>query len=263
MKKVDVIIVNFRTKELTADAVRSVLQESELRRVIVTENSSGDDSGDYLLREFANDPVDILISEENLGFGGGNNLAAEKSEAEYLFFLNSDATLAPGGLAKLVARLESEPGIGIVAPAIYLADGKTVQDDALGQFPTPLSLILRKTRRVEKSLEPDWVSGVAFAVRRDEYLRLGGFSEELFMYYEDIDLCFRYRKAGFAIVRELSASVNHLGGASKQSTVKQKTQYFQSQDTYLERAGFSFLSRLLVKIARYPYLVVGKMFLWK
>jgi N-acetylglucosaminyl-diphospho-decaprenol L-rhamnosyltransferase len=263
MKNVDVIIVNYRTKELTAAAVRSVLREPELARVLIVENTSGDDSADYLRDAFINQPVEILISAKNLGFGGANNFAATLSTAKYLFFLNSDAVLRPGGLDLLRTALEEHPKTGVVAPAVYIADGETLQSDAQGAFPTPLSLMTRGSKKTITDLHPDWVSGVAFMVRREEFLDVGGFDPVLFMYYEDIDLCRRYRAAGFTILRELKAEVVHLGGASRQSSLKQKTQYFQSQDQYLRLAGYLSLSRLLVRIMRSPYVLFGRLFLWK
>ncbi len=252
MKSVDVIIVNYRTAKLTIDAVRSVLQEPETNRVIVVDNASGDDSLVALRQAFVGKPVDVLSSPDNLGFGGGNNLGARHSRADYLFFLNSDAFIVPGCLTPLLSAMKDDEKLGLVAPKIVLPDRKTVQADAVGIFPTPFTILFQHGKK-PVSGEPDWISGVAFMARREQFLRLGGFSRELFLYFEDVELCHRYHKNGFTIGQVPSAVVVHLGGQSQQSTRLQKDRYYRGQDQYLRLVGASWLGRVLVRLLRYPY----------
>jgi N-acetylglucosaminyl-diphospho-decaprenol L-rhamnosyltransferase len=252
-RSVDTIIVNFRTKELTLDAARSVLSEPETNSVIVVENGSGDGSREWLRDQLAGSPgANVVDAEKNLGFGGGNNLGGRAATAEYVFLLNSDATLEPGGLAPLVKCLEN-PSVGVVAPAVVLANGYQVQPDAQGIFPTPGAILSRRAAKQIDSLEPDWVTGAAMMMRRTEFLDLGGFDENLFMYLEDVDLCKRYRDRGLRVVRELSSKVIHLGGGSKESTRAQKEQFARSTDYYLKKHGFGRASRTAVKVVRAAY----------
>jgi hypothetical protein len=252
--EVDVLIVNFRTPDLTIQAVRSVLPEPELAEVVVVDNASGDGSADRLDEYFANEPrVRIVRSQTNVGFGAGNNIAARSARAKYLFLLNSDATVKPGCLGRLVSVLESASDVGLVAPAVFVADGERLQDATYGVFPTPSAIFLRKNIAPRDTLNPDWISGVAFMARREEYLRLGGFDEAFFMYHEDVDLCRRYRDCGFGVRRELSASVVHLLGQSSTSTRSKLAVYDASQDRYLVVSGASPIGRATVKIARGIY----------
>jgi GT2 family glycosyltransferase len=248
---VDTIIVNFRTKELTLAAVNSAIEEPETGKVIVVENNSDDYSYEWL-DEHLPDRAELVMSEENLGFGGGNNLGLEHATADHIFLLNSDATLDTGSLAPLIARLE-DPTVGIVAPAIYVPPDRHLQPDVLGNFPTPSKILTRKTNTDLENLEPDWVSGCAMLLRRQEMLDLGGFDENLFMYLEDVDLCKRYREKGQRIVREMTAGVVHLGGASVTSTKQQKEQFRKSTDYYLGKHGASGLSRATVRAAQSIY----------
>ena len=252
MKNIDTIIVNYRTASLTIEAARSVLKEPATNRVIIVDNASGDDSLRVLDKTFADQPVDIVASPTNVGFGGGNNLGAEHSKAEYLFFLNSDAFVLPGCLELLRITLEKNPKLGLVAPKILLSDRKTTQADAVGIFPTPFAILFQHSKK-SFSGKPEWISGVAFMARREEFLKLGGFSRELFLYFEDVELCYRYRKSNYNIDQALSAAVVHLGGQSQQSTHLQKDRYYQSQDMYLRLTGASWLGRWLVKLLRHPY----------
>ena len=250
--KVDTVIVNFRTKELTLDAARSVMDEPETNAVLVVENGSDDDSAAWLSERLAGTKADVLISNENLGFGGGNNLGIRSATSEYVFLLNSDATIQAGALGLLVQKM-ADPTVGIAAPAIYLPGGEEMQRDVLGHFPTPARILSRSTDCPIDTLEPDWVSGAAMLLRRIEALEVGGFDEQLFMYLEDVDLCKRYRDRGMRAVRELNSRVIHLGGASKTSSKTQKEQFRRSTDYYLGKHGFSATSRAAVRAVRSVY----------
>ncbi len=93
-----VVIVNYRTRELTARAVQSVIGEPEVTEVAVVDNGSGDGSPEFLRAELDDPRVRVIESASNAGFGQGANLGARSCTAPLLFLLNSDATLLPGSL---------------------------------------------------------------------------------------------------------------------------------------------------------------------
>lgn len=229
-----------------------MLDEPETHSVIVVENGSGDDSAEWLRGSITDSRIKLVVSEQNLGFGGGNNLGLRNATADLVFLLNSDATLEPGGLAPLTRRI-ADPTVGIAAPAIYLPGGVDLQLDVVGHFPTPSRILSRRTDCPIDTPEPDWVSGAAMMMRRTEVLEIGGFDEGLFMYLEDVDLCKRFRDRGLRVVREPSARVIHLGGASKSSSKSQKEQFRRSTDYYLEKHGFGTISRATVRAVRSVY----------
>lgn len=253
MKNVDVIVVSYNTRELTQRAVESALGEVETRGVVVVDNDSRDGSAAHLGRAFASSPVTVLALARNVGFGAACNRGARSARAEFLFFLNSDAEVRPGCLQALRRRLAGSTDIGIAAPAIYCGDGASLQAGAQGVFPTATRILTRRRRGGAASLEPDWVSGVALMARRQEFLDLGGFCEDFFLYYEDVELCWRYRRAGRRIVREPRAAVVHAGGQSSTSARVQKRLYYASQDRYLARVGTPWIGRQLVRLLRWPY----------
>lgn len=256
MKNVDVIIVNYKTPALTVEAVQSVLREPEVNNVYVIDNGSEDDSKKIFSEKMPTEYTELIWLNNNLGFGQANNLGARAAKASYIFLLNSDATVKPGTLALLVALLEQNPQVGIAAPIIYLEDGVTLQADAQGNFPTASAILTGRSRRPANSFSPDWVSGVAILCRRQEFLEIGGFSPELFMYFEDVELCYRYHRAGKKVARVPGTGVIHLGGSSFKQTSYKKKLYYLSQDTYLRLTNTSFLGRSLVRILRAPYLLV-------
>ncbi len=249
----DVVIVNYKTPHLTMEAARSVLHEPNVRRVIIVDNASGDGSAEQFKREFADtaERVQIIASEQNLGFGGGNNLGARSAGGEYLFLLNSDAVANPGCVAALREVLKNQPDVGLIAPAVILAETGKLQPGTHGVFPTPRALLTRQTTASDADdLEPEWISGVAFLARRAEFEAFGGFDESLFMYYEDVDLCRRYRLRGLKAAREPRVTVVHKLGQSGIGNPRHKAVYYQSQNRYLTLAGYSPLTRLALAGAR-------------
>jgi GT2 family glycosyltransferase len=253
---IDVVIPSYGTRDRTVRAVDSALAQPETRQVLVADNASPDDSVAFLEARFAAPAVRVLRSDENRGFGAACNAGAAAASAPLLCFLNSDAVFEPNCLGILAARLDRDPHTGIVAPAVRTPEGG-LQPDAQGAFPSAWSLLARSRSWQPEALEPDWVSGVAFAVRRDEFLKLGGFDPAFFMYYEDVDLCRRYRAAGYRVGRELHAAVTHAGGASRTSRPLQRAQSDRSQDLWLERRGTPSWQRWLVRAARRTWRRIG------
>lgn len=242
MPDVAVVVVNFRTQELTVDAVRSVLVDPAVAEVVVVDNGSGDGSAAFLRSALSDPPVRVVESPTNLGFGRGVNLGVAASHAPFVFLLNSDAVARPGALDALRRVLAEDSGVGVVAPAVYLADGRTLQDGAYGPMPAPRALLRTKHggrgRRSDRSdCAPGWVSGVAMMMRRDVFESIGGFDPDFVMYLEDVDLCRRIRDAGMLVAREPSASVVHLGGRSAMMPADRVEQFHRSKAVYLRKAG--------------------------
>jgi GT2 family glycosyltransferase len=254
---VSVVIVNYRTPELTMAAVESALAQSEAVEVIVVDNASGDDSVSRL--KALGGRVILIESSENIGFGRANNLGVERANQEFIFLLNSDALFHPGCLATLLTHWATLDRPGILAPAVYLADGKTLQPDAQGPFPTAWGLITRQSAVRETSLTPDWVSGCALLMRREDFLAVGGFDSEIFMYYEDVVLCHAIRGRGLGVQRCLDAAVTHLGGKSIARSSDRKKVYYQAQDIMLRRLGEPSWAIALVRLLRIPYQLLQRL----
>ena len=234
-----VVVVNFRTKELTVDAVASVLGDPLVEEVVVVDNGSGDGSVAYLRSVLPDPRVRIVESPVNLGFGRGVNLGVAGAHARLLFLLNSDAVARPDALDRLRRVLAEDAGVGVVAPAVYSADGRTLQPDAFGPLPAPRALLRTRPGRRGRPSDgaPAWVSGVAMMLRRDDFLALGGFDPDFVMYLEDVDLCRRIQASGKRVTREPSASVVHLGGRSGTTRATRVDQFHRSKLVYLRKTG--------------------------
>lgn len=256
---VSVLIVNFRTPDLTIDAIRSALDQPETTEVVVVDNDSGDDSLSRIEKTIGDHPqVKLIAANANVGFGRANNVAASHATGEWLFLLNSDATCYPGCLADLLSEAEWHPEAGILAPIIYWPSGEP-QPDTFGLFPTGYRILTRQTKRTSDPVTPDWVSGCAMLIRRSDFVSVEGFDQDLFMYYEDVLLCRRVREHGKSVHRVASAGVTHLGGASRASSLNQKRQYYASQDVWLRRIGTPSWVQILIRTLRWPNLWVGRL----
>lgn len=248
-----VVIVNFRTMELTRAAVASVLAEPEVREVFVVDNASGDGSAAFLRAACDDGRLRIIESGTNLGFGPAVNLAAARCSMPLLLILNSDATLGPGSLERLARRLLADRSVGAVAPAVYLPDGRR-QPDVYGRLPRRSDIFSSAgwARAAADDLElgrsPEWVSGVAMLVRAADFQAVHGFDDSFEMYLEDVDLCRRLGEAGKRIHREPSATVIHHGGKSWRSARVQVRSFHASKVRYFERLGAGRLERGWIRL---------------
>ena len=167
-----------------------------------------DNGGDVVGR----DGVRVVSPGENLGFAGGNNLGAREATGDVLVFLNPDTVVSPGAVAGLVEPLQ-DPSIGIVTARLRLLDRPETLNSAgnevhvtgiawAGSYGKPAQSVAA----VEAVPFP---SGAAMAIRRDLFEELGGFTEELFMYQEDLVLGWRVRLRGLRVVVNPAADVLH------------------------------------------------------
>lgn len=208
-----IIILSFNTKTLTIKCLQSLIRrykkelENKEFEIIVVDNGSSDNtvatiqqfnhrlSGIPQWRDNSTiNKIKVIKNEKNYGFSKGNNIGAEEAKGRYLFFLNSDTQIKDKGLLGMVNFLDSHKNIGILGGG--LEAGKFYN-----LFNVFLMLIggerLGLDRFSPKKEAPvDWVSGASFMIRKDLFSKLGGFDENLFMYMEDVEICFRAKKRG-------------------------------------------------------------------
>ncbi|MEQ1930834.1 MAG: glycosyltransferase family 2 protein [Parvularculaceae bacterium] len=235
MLKLSVIVLNYGTPDLAIAAGESVLNDLPPNSdLILVDNASPDDSHARLLawRRSLDPkaPVEIVLSRENTGYSGGNNLGLKSREAEYHVLLNSDASVRKGALPALLRAMEKDPRIGVLGPRLVGADGAP----QISRFrtPTPLTEFLegsgtdffyRLLRRHvvpiknnDESVEPGWIGFPCVMLRGAMVREIGGLDERYFMYFEDVAYCRRAARAGWRIAQCAEAEVVHLCGRSSQ-----------------------------------------------
>jgi GT2 family glycosyltransferase len=247
---VTVIIVNWNTRDLLRRCLDSLQVDAGplVPQVIVVDNGSRDGSQELLRNAYP--WVTLIENTANAGFARANNQAAAHACAPLLLLLNSDTAVLPRGVCTAVDFMHTHPAVGIAGLQL-LNDDLTLQPSGK-RFPTLLSTIVsllpvpqqwrlahdrrRNARDYACTTPVDEVSAAAMVVRRDLFRALGGFDESFHFFGEDIDLCWRARKAGYAVVYLPSAQVIHWWGGARtrtpsirQGLLSQRAQYMLLQ----------------------------------
>ena len=232
MSDVSVVIVTWNSAGCIASCLESIQRHSsgEVLEIIVADNGSSDETRSLITDQYPE--VRLLPMGANLGFPKANNLATAQATGQYIFFLNPDARLENNAIDILRARLTRDEHLGMVGPSICDEDGKSVVVDARS-FPSlrntffrylglrtlfpghPLfgAAYLHPSKRVT-SQEVECLSGAAMFMEAALFHELGGFDDELPMYFEDMDLCGKVNATGRRCGYEPAARVTHLGGES-------------------------------------------------
>jgi GT2 family glycosyltransferase len=165
------------------------------------------------------DDIVLVRSGTNLGFAGGNNLAADLARGRFLLLINDDSTVEEGFVNRLVATAEADPTIGAVGGRILAADGSLQEAGSVlwrDGWATHVGLGLGPdTRAFDYVRDTDYVSANGMLVRRTAWDAVGGLDERYFpAYYEDVDLCLALHRREFRVVYEPRARLRHLESQS-------------------------------------------------
>lgn len=214
MKKISVIILNHNGRGYLEDCLSSVLVQSYPDyEVIVVDNASSDGSPELVGERFPQ--AQLIRNQRNLGYPGGMNVGLRKARGELLALLNEDTVVRENWLAELAQAFEMDAKIGIVGCKILFADGRTIQHaGGIMRYPQALpdhyGYGQLDEGQHDQMREVDYVTGAALAIRRSLFEEIGNFDEEFFpCYYEETDLCFRGREAGYKVVYLPQAVVIH------------------------------------------------------
>lgn len=285
---VAIVIVNYETSAMVRRCVESLARQTQPHTVVIVDNPSPARDADNLTdlvtadgeRSPSTSTVSLIRAPENLGYGRGCNLGLAGASAPYLCILNPDTALPPGALqAWLEAMREAEassagkPPVGLLAPRL-LNDNGTPQRSTY-QFQNALNYwlyhslfagilkTLRKrvghpgsgpTNRERDASghschEVDWVMGAAMLLPREAWERIGGFSEDYFLYAEDTDLCWRLRQAGYRVLFAPTVSINHTQGEpSPERRGQNLVRLFRGLHTFIH-LNYGFWKRNGVRLA--------------
>ncbi len=229
--KLSIIIVSWNVKEELVNCLRSIEENRpcEQFEVIVVDNASTDDTTETVKRDFPE--ITLVSNSKNRGFAAANNQGIGKSQGRYLLFLNPDTIIHAGSLDVLVKFMDGNSNVGVCGPKLLNADGTT--QPSARRFPTFRGALYRHTflrfLRIfrneykkwlmkdfehDRQMDVNQLMGSALMVRRSVIKDAGDMDESFFMYYEEVDLCCRIKKAGWRIVFVPEAAITHLGGQS-------------------------------------------------
>jgi GT2 family glycosyltransferase len=247
---ISVVVVSYNVREHLLDAMRALYASSGVSlEAIVVDNASSDGSADALEITF---PEAIVVrNSTNLGFGNGSNRGLMRSQSEFVLLLNPDVMVESDCLRILAGFLHAHPTVGAAGPRLSRPDGGLDLAARRG-FPTPRAAFYRLTllSRIfptsprfnrynmgylseEQVHEIDAGTAACLMIRRSAIEQVGPFDPDYFMYGEDLDLCFRLKKAGWKIFYVPAAVATHLKGASsRQATSAMLREFHRAMWTF-------------------------------
>jgi GT2 family glycosyltransferase len=225
--KVVMIVLNYNSLKKLGERVlyfiRSIAYTNYSNfEMIVVDNGSIDGSDKLIEDELGRIGRGRVVKvEKNLGFTRGNNLGFELGcrSAKYVAFLNNDIEVEPDWLDKIIDVLGADESIAAAQPAILQLSNRNRVDSLGGmidRFGWTYDLFSNSSppNNLERPFEVFWAKAAAIVVRSDVFRKVGGFDEDYFIYYDEVDLCWRIRLLGYKVVTVPTARIYHLGGGT-------------------------------------------------
>lgn len=249
--EVTVIMVSYNTRDITLRAIETLLANAGdvTIRLIVWDNASHDGSADAIAAAFPQ--IELIRSDENLGFAVANNRAAELADSEWLLLLNPDTETHPRAVEALVRFGRANPASGIVGGRTVFPDGSLNYASCLGTMTLwslwcnavglaylfPDSPLFNREAiggwQRDSVRQVDVVVGCLLLIRTDLWRKLGGFDAKYFMFGEEHDLCLRAAALGYRPAITPDAQIVHLLGASTPRRAERLVQLLQAKATIL------------------------------
>lgn len=231
-KDLSIIIVNFNAGIFLYECLKS-LDESkgDLNLDIwVVDNASSDGSLEHVKKSFPK--INFVENKENIGYGAASNIALKQVKNEFILLLNPDCYVTNQTLEEMLKFMQENEDVGAATCKVEKLDGSIDLASHRG-FPTPWASFLYYIFKNDKLYhltnkdmnilhEVDAIAGAFFITRKSVLDKVGLFDEDYFLYAEDIDLCFRIKKAGFKVMYVPNVKVLHHKGIS--SGIKQHSQ---------------------------------------
>jgi GT2 family glycosyltransferase len=257
-----VVIVTYKCAALTIESLRSLDSERSAAgfhiRAVVVDNASGDapSIAEAIEANGWSSWITLVTAPKNGGFAYGNNLGIARAYAEhvpsYIYLLNPDAQVRPGGIVSLARFLESHPEVGIAGSSFENVDGSDwpiafhfpglMSEMLQGLDLGPLMRLFKRfmvAQQMTKTAQPiDWICGASMLIRPAVLETIGGMDENYFLYFEETDFCFRAKQAGFATWYVPESRVMHIMGQSTTVTDETKgrrrlpSYWFESRRRY-------------------------------
>lgn len=250
-KSVSIITVNFNHSHVTDAMLDSLFAKNTYAptEIIVVDNGSTVNPVPAWKAKYPT--VKFIRSEQNLGFAGGNNVGIKAATGDYLFFVNNDTEFTEGLVEALVATLEQHPECGVVSPKIRYYD----QPDTLQYCGfTPMDYYTCRNKCIgqyEKDNgqydnltgETGYIHGAAMMMTRTAMEKTGLMPENYFLYYEEMDWCEMFKRAGYTIRVNMQALIYHKESISVGAKSALKEYFLNRNRILFIRRNCSFITR--------------------
>ncbi len=290
MKKISIIIVNYKTSQMTLNCITAIIKviNSVPYEIIVVDNNSQDDSV-KLFKNMHNN-IKVIELHKNLGYGTAINKAIKITSGQFLVFLNSDIVLSED-FSQYLIDFYQKNNAGVLGIKLVGLDGKFQK--TFGYFPSPMLIVanhisfLRKINHPHlkryaaiKSNNPetqkiDWITGAFMFISKENFELIGGFDENYFMFYEDVDLCKRasalnlnnYYISEYYAIHNHCATVksmpkgryNFYKAVEKESSLYYLEKYFPTKlPSVISILYIVFTFKLVIMLIKYSLQVISK-----
>jgi GT2 family glycosyltransferase len=226
MTKTAIIILNWNGVAFLKKFLGSVISYSIDKETVVcvADNGSTDNSVEWVAEKF--NEVKLIKLDKNYGFAGGYNLAANQVDAQYFVFLNSDIEVTENWLHPLVSFMDKNPDVASCQPKILSYSQKDHFEHAgaagcfIDKYGYPfcrgriINKVEKDTGQYDSQISVFWSSGACMIVRSEAWKKCGGFDADFFAHMEEIDLCWRFHKAGYRVCYLPDSVIYHVGGGT-------------------------------------------------
>jgi len=234
-ESVSIIIVNFNGGELLIQCVQSALESTVPVEVLVSDNGSIDDSIQILKNNIQDHRLQIHLNHANLGFAAGTNSVIAAATGDYLLFLNPDCLIQQDVLKNMIAKMQTNPDVGMAGCLILNADGSE-QAGCRRRVPTPArslirilhleqpfpffkekGMLLHRHPLPENPVNIEGISGAFMLVRRAAMEDVGLMDVGYLLHCEDLDWCMRFRHIGWKFLFVPDVAITHDQGSCSKS----------------------------------------------
>ncbi|WP_298424940.1 glycosyltransferase family 2 protein [uncultured Kordia sp.] len=263
MKDISIVIINYNTAKYTLECVNSVVQFTDKTlsyEIVVIDNNSKLEDIEHLQKNFPkHKDISLHRSIINTGFGGGNMFGAQFTNGKYILFLNNDAMLQNDCLSILHSYMETNPKVGVSTAQNYdehdkhvisFDHNKGIRKLLLGRSFLEKNWSKQFPKRKKTYSEPvsvNFVNGAFMFFRREAFEKVGGFDTNIFLYFEEMDICFRMRQHGYASVLVPEAKILHYQGVST-GTSKAISKEGMISHMYVIKKNYSYAKYLFIRI---------------
>lgn len=275
-----IIIVNFRTYELTKNSINSILLSNPnfTYNVIIVDNKSDDGSLEKLektfFKEVKNHKIIFIKNSSNMGFAYANNLAIKKSTSKYVLLLNSDTIIKGDVLTQCLNYIKNYPDVGALGCKVSLPNGE-LDKACKRSFPNPINSFYKLFHIPNKNsdinnynlddldnngvYEIDCLVGAFMLVKMEVINQVGLLDEDYFMYGEDIDWCYRIKESGWKIIYFGKSEIIHYKGSSSKKSFKLVYEFHKSMYIFYKKhytKKYSIIVNFIVYIGIFLQFIV-------
>jgi hypothetical protein len=226
MHKTAIVILNWNGLGFLKMFLGTVIKYSvdEKTSVFVADNGSTDGSPEWIAENFSE--VKLIRLDKNHGFAGGYNLALNQIDAMYFVLLNSDIEVTQDWLKPLIRFMDNNPDVASCQPKILSYNQKDHFEHAgaagcfIDKFGYPfcrgrvINKVEKDTGQYDNQINIFWSSGACMIVKSEAWKKCGGFDDDFFAHMEEIDLCWRFHKAGYRVCFLPESVIYHIGGGT-------------------------------------------------